>query len=54
MSQTSVSGIKMLKLPEYFAEYREMGNKVASFLGSSIVAKVRLHYSLLWHLRVVV
>ena len=32
--------IKTLKVPEYFAEYREKGDGYASFLGSSIVAKV--------------
>lgn len=33
--------IRTLKIPEYFAEYREKGDGLASFLGSSIVAKVR-------------
>ncbi|KAH9939144.1 actin-like ATPase domain-containing protein [Amylocystis lapponica] len=32
--------IRTLKVPEYFAEYREKGDGFASFLGSSIVAKV--------------
>ena len=34
-------GVKVLKVPEYFAEYREKGDGLASFLGASIVAKVR-------------
>lgn len=33
--------IKVLKVPEYFAEYREKGDGLASFLGTSIIAKVR-------------
>lgn len=32
--------IRTLKIPEYFAEYREKGDGLASFLGASIVAKV--------------
>jgi hypothetical protein len=28
-------------VPEYFAEYREKGDGLAAFLGTSIVAKVR-------------
>lgn len=34
--------IKTLKIPDYFAEYRDKGDGLASFLGTSIVAKVRL------------
>ena len=33
--------IRVLKVPEYFAEYRDKGDGLASFLGCSIVAKVR-------------
>jgi len=32
--------IRTVKVPEYFAEYREKGDGLAAFLGSSIVAKV--------------
>ncbi|KAH8093315.1 actin-like ATPase domain-containing protein [Cristinia sonorae] len=32
--------IKVLKIPDHFAEYREKGDGLASFLGSSIVAKI--------------
>ena len=32
--------IKVLRVPEYFAEYREKGDGLASFLGTSIVSKV--------------
>jgi actin-related protein 9 len=32
--------IRTVKVPEYFAEYRERGDGLAAFLGSSIVAKV--------------
>ena len=33
--------IRVLKVPDYFAEYRDKGDGLASFLGCSIVAKVR-------------
>jgi len=33
-------------VPEYFAEYRDKGDGLAAFLGSSIVAKV-CHYTYL-------
>ncbi|KAI0077726.1 actin-like ATPase domain-containing protein [Panus rudis PR-1116 ss-1] len=33
-------GIRVIKVPDYFAEYREKGDGLASFLGSSIVAKL--------------
>jgi actin-related protein 9 len=32
--------IRVLNVPEYFAEYREKGDGLAAFLGTSIVAKV--------------
>ncbi|EMD38882.1 hypothetical protein CERSUDRAFT_151620 [Gelatoporia subvermispora B] len=32
--------IRTLKIPDYFAEYREKGDGMASFLGTSIVAKI--------------
>src|SRR6266852_7138276 len=34
--------IRTVRVPEYFAEYREKGDGLAAFLGSSIVAKVHL------------
>ena len=34
--------VRIVKVPEYFAEYREKGDGLAAFLGSSIVAKARL------------
>lgn len=34
--------IRTVKVPEYFADYREKGDGLAAFLGSSIVAKVHL------------
>ncbi|KAI0924001.1 hypothetical protein AcV5_009377 [Taiwanofungus camphoratus] len=37
--------IRILKVPEYFAEYREKGDGLASFLGSSIVAKITFNDS---------
>lgn len=33
--------IRVLHVPDYFAEYREKGDGFAAFLGASIVAKVR-------------
>lgn len=33
--------IRVIKVPDYFAEYRDKGDGLASFLGTSIVAKVR-------------
>ena len=32
--------VRVLSVPEYYAEYRETGNGYAAFLGSSIAAKV--------------
>ncbi|TCD65908.1 hypothetical protein EIP91_002023 [Steccherinum ochraceum] len=40
MNEVQPKGIRVLKIPEYFAEYREKGDGLASFLGSSIVAKL--------------
>ena len=37
--------IRTVKVPEYFAEYREKGDGLAAFLGSSIVAKVHSLFS---------
>jgi len=33
---------RVLRVPEYFANYRERGDELSSFLGASIVAKVRI------------
>lgn len=33
--------VRVLHVPEYFAEYRERGDGFAAFLGASVVAKVR-------------
>jgi actin-related protein 9 len=33
--------VRTVKVPDYFAEFRERGDGLAAFLGSSIVAKVR-------------
>lgn len=35
--------VKVLRVPDYFAEYREKGDGLASFLGTSIVAKVCMY-----------
>ena len=32
--------IRTLKVPDYFAEYRDKGDGLAGFLGTSIIAKV--------------
>ncbi len=39
-NEVQPKSIRVLKVPEYFAEYREKGDGLASFLGCSIVAKV--------------
>lgn len=39
-TQTQATNIRLLKIPEYFAEYRDLGSQIASFLGASIIAKV--------------
>jgi len=35
---------RILAVPEYYHEYRDTGNGLACFLGSSITAKVRYHF----------
>lgn len=35
--------IRLAKVPEYFAEFREKGDGLAAFLGSTIVAKITFH-----------
>jgi len=40
LNEVQPRSIRTLKIPEYFAEYREKGDGLASFLGTSIVAKV--------------
>ncbi|PCH44390.1 actin-like ATPase domain-containing protein [Wolfiporia cocos MD-104 SS10] len=37
--------IRTLKIPDYFAEYRDKGDGLASFLGTSIVAKITFNDS---------
>lgn len=32
--------VRLVKVPEYFANFRELGDGLAAFLGSTIVAKV--------------
>ncbi|KAI0788794.1 actin-like ATPase domain-containing protein [Abortiporus biennis] len=39
-NEVQPKSIRVLKIPEYFAEYRDKGDGLASFLGSSIVAKI--------------
>ncbi|KAF8310085.1 actin-like ATPase domain-containing protein [Clavulina sp. PMI_390] len=39
-TQSQPIATRMLKLPEYFAEYRDKGSEIASFLGACIVAKL--------------
>ncbi len=34
-------GVKTLRVPDYFAEYRDKGDGLAGFLGASVIAKVR-------------
>ena len=36
--------IRVLTVPDYFAEYREKGDGLAAFLGTSMVAKVCVIY----------
>ena len=40
MNDIQPKSIRVLKLPEFYSEYREKGEGYAAFLGSSIVAKV--------------
>ncbi|KAG6334195.1 hypothetical protein ID866_4895 [Astraeus odoratus] len=49
--QTEVQprSIRVVNVPEYFAEFREKGDRLAAFLGTSIVAKVGWISSLLLH-----
>ncbi|KAI0044759.1 actin-like ATPase domain-containing protein [Auriscalpium vulgare] len=35
--------IRTIKVPDYFAEFREKGDGLAAFLGTSIVAKITFH-----------
>ncbi|KAH8116398.1 actin-related protein [Phellopilus nigrolimitatus] len=39
-NDTQPKQVRILHVPEYFAEYRERGDGLAAFLGASIVAKV--------------
>lgn len=40
LNEVQPKAIRVLKVPDYFAEYRDKGDGLASFLGASIVAKV--------------
>ncbi|THH29515.1 hypothetical protein EUX98_g4662 [Antrodiella citrinella] len=40
LNEVQPKAIKVLKIPDYFAEYREKGDGLASFLGASVVAKI--------------
>ncbi|GJE91132.1 actin [Phanerochaete sordida] len=39
-NEVQPKSIRTLRIPDYFAEYRDKGDGLASFLGSSIVAKI--------------
>ncbi|KAI0084488.1 actin-like ATPase domain-containing protein [Irpex rosettiformis] len=39
-NEVQPKGIRVLKISEYFAEYREKGDGLAAFLGASIIAKI--------------
>ncbi|KAJ3489642.1 hypothetical protein NLI96_g1968 [Meripilus lineatus] len=39
-NEVQPKSIRVLKVPDYFAEYRDKGDGLASFLGASIVAKI--------------
>jgi actin-related protein 9 len=39
-NEVQTRGIRPITVPDYFAEYRDQGDGLAAFLGSSIVAKV--------------
>ena len=40
MNEVQPKSIRILKIPDFYSEYREKGEGYAAFLGSSIVAKV--------------
>ena len=39
-NEVQARSIKTLRVPDYFAEYRDKGDGLAGFLGTSIIAKV--------------
>jgi actin-related protein 9 len=41
MNEVQPKSVRVLKIPDYFSEYRDKGDGLAAFLGGSIVAKVR-------------
>ncbi|EGN96560.1 hypothetical protein SERLA73DRAFT_111155 [Serpula lacrymans var. lacrymans S7.3] len=45
LNEVQARVIRVLNVPEYFAEYREKGDGLAAFLGTSIVAKVAFNDS---------
>jgi actin-related protein 9 len=45
-NEVQARAVGVIKVPEYFAEYREVGAGYAAFLGASVVAKVITHATL--------
>jgi actin-related protein 9 len=43
-NEVQTRSIRVLTVPEYFAEYRDKGENLAAFLGSSIIAKVCIQW----------
>jgi len=41
ITDVQARSVKVLSVPDYYAEYRETGNGYNAFLGTSIAAKVR-------------
>lgn len=39
-NESQPRAVRSIRVPDYFAEYREKGDGLAAFLGGSIVAKV--------------
>jgi len=39
--QAQPIALRMLKVPDYFAEYRDKGSLIASYLGACITGKVK-------------
>jgi len=44
-NEVQPKSIRILKIPDYFSEYRDKGDGLAAFLGGSIVAKIVFHDS---------
>ena len=43
--QAQPVALRMLKVPDYFAEYRDIGSPIASYLGACITGKVQHAWS---------